>query len=382
MKNQNGPGFSLKDHLFNQERVQYLAGLFSAADAGFDAAGFVKHTMKQLEQFELKARIVHIATVLERFLPSDFRAAARQIVDALPEPLDPHRTDDDFGDFIFAPLGEYVVRNGLSAKHLKLSLSTLKEITQRFSMEDSVRAFINAFPEHTLAELSRWSTDHHYHVRRLVSEGTRPLLPWSARLSIDCMVPLPLLDQLYADPTRYVTRSVANHLNDVSKQQPQVVLQMLQRWKTEGRQSEPELQWMTKHALRTLIKRGDRDTLEFLGYSTQPKITVTEFRLQPAKLNPGDTFEFSLTVTAGREEQLVVDYVIDFVKAGGRRSSRVHKLRQVRLKRGESVTISKRHTLRADATTYTLYPGIHSVTIQINGKSCGQQCFELLPGDT
>ncbi|PHS10301.1 MAG: hypothetical protein COA78_11495, partial [Blastopirellula sp.] len=174
-------GFSLKDQLFNKNRVAYLADLFHAADTQFDSAGFVRDTMKQLKRLELKERIVHITGVLENYLATNFKDAAKQIAAALPAPLDPTKTDDDFGDFIFAPLGEFVVRNGLEKKHLKLSLKTLKAITQRFSMEDAIRAFINTHPDETLGELEKWSTDKNYHVRRLVSEGTRPLLPWSGR---------------------------------------------------------------------------------------------------------------------------------------------------------------------------------------------------------
>ncbi|MCC6509424.1 MAG: hypothetical protein IT423_09970 [Pirellulaceae bacterium] len=381
MKKTTGTGFSLKDQLFNRDRVEYLAELFRSADSSFNATGFVRDTMQSLLQLELKERIVHIATILERYLDPDFRSAAKQILAALPPPLDPTRTDDDFGDFIFAALGEYVVRNGLSAKHLSLSLKTLKAITQRFSMEDAIRAFINAHPEQTLAELVRWSTDKHYHVRRLVSEGTRPLLPWSGRLSIDPTLPLPLLDTLHADTTRYVTRSIANHLNDLSKKQPQLVLETLQRWQAEGRQRESELKWMIKHALRTLIKRGDSEAMKFLGFTTSPQIKVHEFLLEPASLYPGDTFELTLSLLAKRHETLVIDYVIDFVKAGGKRSTKVHKLRQISLGAGESTTIRKRHRLHAAATTYRLYPGTHSVTVQINGQPYGSQSFELLAQD-
>ncbi len=116
MSDKQGAGFSLKDHLFNAERVQYLADRFHTANSSFDRSGFVRDTMQQLPHLELKARIVHIATSLERYLDDDFRVAAKQIVAALPEPLDPTGTDDDFGDFIFAPLGEFVVRNGLSKR--------------------------------------------------------------------------------------------------------------------------------------------------------------------------------------------------------------------------------------------------------------------------
>ena len=380
MNDKQGTGFSLKDHLFNKERVQYLANLFSSADQDFAAAAFVREVMKQLLQLELKARIVHITTVLEQYLSADFRVAAKQIVAALPAPLDPNQTDDDFGDFIFAPLGEFVVRNGLAKKHLPTSLKTLKEITQRFSMEDAIRSFINTHPEETLTELARWSTDRNYHVRRLVSEGTRPSLPWSGRISIDVTTPLAFLETLHADPTRYVTRSVANHLNDIAKAQPEIVLDALKRWKQLEKQHSSELQWITKHALRTLVKRGHAQALQLLGFSAIPKIEVIEFAINTPKIQPGDAIEFSFNITAQRNESLVIDYVVEFVKANGTLSPKVHKLKQLSLKKGESAVVRKRHVLRANATTYTLYPGTHYVTLQINGRPFGRLSFELLPG--
>ncbi len=379
MNDQQGAGFSLKDHLFNAEKVQYLACQFHAGNRSFDRSAFIRETMAQLQKLELKARIVHIATVLEGYLPKDFGVAAKQIVAALPAPLSPTNTDDDFGDFIFAPLGEFVVRNGLTKQHVRTSLKTLKEITQRFSMEDAIRRFINTYPHETLAELTRWSTDKNYHVRRLVSEGTRPLLPWSGRISIDVTTSLQFLETLHADPTRYVTRSVANHLNDIAKAQPEIVLDALSRWKQLGKQDPDELRWMTKHALRTLVKRGHPQALQLLGFNAGPKIDVTGFNINTQHIQPGEAVEFSFNVAALRNESLVVDYVIEFVKANGKLSPKVHKLKQLSLKNGESTVVSKRHVLRANATTYTLYPGTHFVTLQINGQPFGRLSFELFP---
>lgn len=375
---QSKSGFSLKDALFNRDRIEYLADLFHSTDSEFDRPAFVRETMSKFPELELKARISHIAVVLEEHLHADFKVAAKQITDTLPPPLDPSKSDDDFGDFIFAPLGEYVVRNGLSKQHLKRSLRTLKAITQRFSMEDAIRWFINAFPAETMDELSRWSTDPNYHVRRLVSEGTRPLLPWSKRIDIDQTDAIPLLDTLHADSTRYVTRSVANHLNDISKASPKLVLDALKRWKKSGQQSEVELRWMSKHALRTLVKQGNSQALSFRGFRANPKIEISHFVIHSQEIKPGDAVEFSFTVTASSSESLMIDYVIDFVKANGSRTPKVHKLKQISLSKRESQVIKKKHVLRANATTYTLYPGTHQLTLQINGKSFSTGTFELL----
>lgn len=374
----NASGFSLKDQLFNRDRVEYLAGLFRQSDSDFNAFGFIGDTMKRLTKLELKERIVWIAETLETYLADDYRIAAKQINLALPPPLDPSKTDNDFGDFIFAPLGEYVVRNGVEKKYVKLSLRTLKALTQRFSMEDAIRAFINAHPGPTLLELEKWSTDKNYHVRRLVSEGTRPMLPWSKRLSIQLTTPMTFLDTLHSDSTRYVTRSVANHLNDVAKSKPKLVVTTLKRWRNLAVQDPAELNWISKHALRTLIKQGDVAALKFLGYRPNPSIEVRGFSLRKSKIKLGSPIEFSFVVSAVRDESLMVDYVIDFVKANGMLAPKVYKLKQLKIKKGESKIISKRHALRADATTYTLHPGIHRVTLQINGKPFGTQSFELL----
>ncbi|MFG0267590.1 MAG: hypothetical protein ACF8AM_20925 [Rhodopirellula sp. JB055] len=372
-----GSGFSLKDQLFNRERIVYLSGLFQASDDNFDGKAFTRRCTRGLKDLELKQRIVHIAGALEKHLAADFPTAAKQIREALPPPLDPKRTDDDFGDFILAPLGEFVVRNGLERKHVRHSLRTLKAITMRFSMEDAIRAFIDAHPEATLAELTKWSVDSNYHVRRLVSEGTRPKLPWSRRLRMDVTTPLPLLETLHADPTRYVTRSVANHLNDISKSHPELVLQTLRGWKSAKRQTPKELDWISRHALRTLVKQGHSPALKFLGYRDTPKIEVSNFELRTSELQPGDSLEFTFSVQAERTEELMIDYIIDFVKASGTTAPKVHKLKRLSLAKGETVSLKKRHRLHANATTYKLYPGRHAVTLQINGQPFGTLPFEL-----
>jgi 3-methyladenine DNA glycosylase AlkC len=372
------PRFSLKDHLFNRQSVTYLSQRLSSASAEFDQPGFIRQVMKTLPTLELKQRITHIAATLERFLPADFRAAARHITAALPPPLDPTRTDDDFGDFIFAPLGEWVTRNGRQKSRLKLSLQTLHALTQRFSMEFALREFLREFPSETLSQLRLWTADPHYHVRRLVSEATRPALPWAPRLELPPLSLLPLLEPLHADPTRFVTRSVANHLNDVSKIDPEAVLQTLARWRTERRQNPAELQWICQHALRTLVKQGHAPALKFLGFSDRPPIRLVRYELLTPIVIMNEALIFELELLAEQEAALIIDYEIDFQKASNKRSSKVHKLKQVRLARGESLVVRKRHVLRSNATTYTLYPGQHHVGLQINGQILGRHSFELV----
>jgi 3-methyladenine DNA glycosylase AlkC len=369
--------FSLKDELFNEAKVRYLAGLIGKADEQFKSEAFVRETVKGFKERELKERIVWIAQMLEKHLPHNFEETVPLLERSLPAPLDPGKKDNDFGDFIFAPYGEYLVRNGVSKKRLKRSLKALEAFTQRFSMEDAIRSFLNTYEEETFAALERWSVHPHYHVRRLASEGTRPFLPWSKRIGLSSEKAVELLDVLYADPTRYVTRSVANHLNDISKKDPALALETLARWKKEGKQETVEFAWMSKHALRTLIKKGDKKALAFLGHSALPKVEVRKFLLDPKSVTPGEALFFSFAIKASADESIIADYSIDFVKANGKSKAKVFKIKKMTVKKGETYLIEKKHKLVKDATTFTFYPGKHTLTLLINGEPYGSKGFTI-----
>jgi 3-methyladenine DNA glycosylase AlkC len=229
----------------------------------------------------------------------------------------------------------------------------------------------------TLELFSNWAEDGNYHVRRLVSESTRPRLPWAPRITIDIRAPLPLLDKLHADPTRYVTRSVSNHLNDITKVDPGIVISALERWRRTGRQEPAELDWMTRHALRTLIKLGHRQTMTLLGHSPDPEVSSGPIQLDTPMVPAGETLEFSIAITANADERLIVDYTIDFVRKDGTRRPRVYKLGRLEMGAGQVATLSKSHRLHADATTYSLYPGIHTLTVTANGTPMATIDFEV-----
>ncbi|NNF64403.1 MAG: hypothetical protein HKN07_09090 [Acidimicrobiia bacterium] len=369
--------FSLKDHLFNAERVGYLSDLLSGGIPGFHAKRFVDDVMASMLDLELTQRVEHIAAVLGQYLDSDFTVAAVQIEASLPPPLDLTLTDDDFGDFIIAPFGQYVVDRGLAPEHLDVSLLLIRSITKRFSMERTIRAFLNEYPTETMAKLEEWCTDENYHVRRLVSEGTRPLLPWAPRVGLDVEEPINLLDQLHADPTRYVTRSVANHLNDIAKSRPELVVETLQRWRSLGKQDDAELRWMESHALRTLVKQGHQGALELLGFVASPQIALTPIEFVGTTVAINSSVEFSFDISADTEVRLLVDYEIAFPTATGRTRTKVFKLKQLELAAGETVTVRKRHPLRGNASTFTLHPGTHTIAVQVNGTKYREADFTL-----
>lgn len=368
-------GFSLKDQLFNVDTVRYFSELFQTADSTFDADEFVESVMDTMLELELTARIKLIAAVLADFLPEDFESAAARIHAALPPELDPNKTDDDFGEFIIAPLGEYVVQNGLN--DLTTSLPLLKEITKRFSMEFALRHFLIASPDQTMAALTTWAKDENYHVRRLVSEGTRPTLPWGVKVDLEARDTLVLLEVLHGDGARFVTRSVANHLNDISKKQPELVVDTLVAWANLGVQDAAEIDWMTRHALRTLVKKGDVGALALLGYRAKPKIEVSGITVDTPTLKIGEVATFNVTVKANRDENLMIDYVIDFVKANGKTAPKVFKLKKLELKSGQSLDLRKAHKFLKDSSTFKHYAGRHTMYLQINGKRHGACEFDL-----
>ncbi|MFS4582736.1 hypothetical protein [Phaeobacter sp. C3_T13_0] len=368
-------GFSLKDQLFNREKIRYLAGLFTAADTTFDPDRFEVDVMAELPKLELKQRITLIAEVLVRHLPEDLEDAAPILLGALPPPLDPSLSDDDFGDFIFAPLGEFVVLRGLDTAP-DLSLRLLSEITQRFSMEWAIRPFLNRWTDQTLAEMKCWVTSGNYHVRRLVSEGTRPRLPWGQSVPLTLSQPLSLLDQLHSDPTRYVTRSVANHLNDISKKDPDLVLAQLRHWHAAGQQRPAELAWMTAHALRGLIKAGHNGAMQMLGYDPETPVTA-KLALSDDPVRVGGALQFDCHLDAPAGTPLLVDYRLHFQRPGGKISAKVFKLKQT-TGSDNGTTLSKRHPLKAGASTFTLVPGAHRLELLVNGRVRAELNFDLL----
>ena len=367
----------LKDILFNKTKVEQIAREIHRVYPSFKINEFVLAVMSKFPELELKARISWIAACLKKYLPVDYKRAVGILVKALPAPNNPELSDNDFGDFIYAPYAEYVAKNGCTKKYLQFSLNTLYEITQRFSAEDAIRYFINTFPLETLKVLLVWSKDSHYHVRRLCSEGTRPKLPWAQKINIAISAPLPILDNLFSDKTRYVTRSVANHINDISKIEPALAIETIGDWQKSGKQTPEEMDYIIRHSLRTLVKQGDPTAMKFLGFRHDPRVSLSKFRV-PKQVRMNTPLEFSFIIQPHEDTDVIIDYIIYFQnKSGKLNSKKIFKLTKLALTRNKSVIVSKRHMLREVMTTRTLYPGKHEIEIQINGSRLAKGSFLL-----
>ena len=370
--------FSLKDQLFNLEKVEKISHEIEAVFPAFKKDAFTKEVVEAFPHLELKERITHICMTLHRYLPNAYENAIEILLLALPPELDIHREDDDFGDFIYAPYGEFVQTFGCNEKYLTRSLHALREITKRFSVEYAIRDFINNYPKETLEMLILCAKSENYHERRLASEGTRPKLPWAKKLTLDYHETLILLDLLFADKTRYVTRSVANHLNDISKIDAPLVLETLQRWQKSKKQNTQEMMFITKHALRTLVKAGDKDALAMLGFKHDVAVDIKIFALDTQSVSIGEALVFEVYLHAQEDAKILLDYIIHFRTKQGKLSPKVHKFKQISLEKGESLTLSKKHLFKANMTTRTLYEGEHSIALQLNGKVIATQHFMLM----
>lgn len=371
--------FSLKDALFNAEKVAYLASLMKDAYYNFDEMAFRHEVIAKFPKLELKERIYWIGDCLAKYLPQNNEALFHILVQALPAELDPNNTDDDFGDFIFSPLAYLVAKKGQTSRDLKKSLEALGEMTKRFSVEYSIRYFLNSFPTETFAKMEEWSKSENYHQRRLACEGLRPTLPWAIGLeNFELQNSAKILDNLYADKTRFVTRSVANHLNDISKFNSDFVLKTLEKWQKSQKQSTEEMDFIIRHSLRTLVKKGDKSALEFLGFKENPAIKITDFKIHRKKIKIGEklVFSFELKSESAEPENLMIDYKIRYSNNNRKLSEKVFKIKQLELRAGGHKMIEKKHLLKK-MSTKKLYSGKHTVFLQINGEIIVQEDFYL-----
>lgn len=362
-----------------------LARSAKGAGVPFDARKFTTEAKRGLESLELKARAEHVATALRAALPTSFDTIATVLEGSLAAPA----TSDALGSlrsgpdglagWAVWPLTLVVERTGLT--NPKRALACLRELTMRFSSEWAIRVFVEEHPELTFRTLARWARDPNLHVRRLVSEGTRPRLPWGRRLVSLVRNPsptLPLLEALRDDPEEYVRRSVANHLNDIAKDHPDLVAELLAAWMKGATKERAKL---VRHASRSLVKAGHTSTLAVHGAS-EPFQGRASLTVEKAKLRMGDALSFRVVLasTAKRAQRLVVDYVIHHVKKSGGTSPKVFKGWTLDLPPNETRELRKAHKI-VPITTRTYYAGTHAVECVVNGKPVARADFELRVGE-
>jgi len=368
-------------NLLNKEIIESIATHFQRQWPELDDKAFVAMATNDLDTLELKARTERITETMIKYLPADFEKAAKIILASLGTPL----ADDisagtvdakGIAGWAIMPMTHYVGLRGHD--HFDLSMMLFKEMTKRASAEFGIRFFILASPNKTLKALKAWTTDDNQHVRRLVSEGIRPRLPWAMRLPMFINDPAPvidLLEQLKDDEEEYVRRSVANNLNDIAKDHPDLVAEISARWLQNASQERKRL---IRHACRTLIKNGHKKTLAVLGFKPA-RIKHANVEILTPTVVFGDAleFRFSLCSDSNQDQAVIIDYTIHHQKSNGSTSPKVFKWRTTTLTPEKTLASTKKHAIKK-ITTRVYYPGLHKVEIMVNGVSVAAADFQLL----
>ncbi|WP_316818343.1 DNA alkylation repair protein [Pedobacter nyackensis] len=352
--------------MFNSEFYQHFAGVFAHADKNFNAKAFVGDVTANLDELTLNGRLRNTSVTLHQHLPGDFKKAIAVLYGAAPSLRQ---------GYTALVLPDFVALYGKD--HFDLSMEALKDFTSLGSSEFAIREFLKTDLNKTLKVMQTWAEDKDHHVRRLASEGSRPRLPWSFKL--DQIIKKPsltkdILEKLKTDETPYVRKSVANHLNDISKDNTAYMLELMKGWDN----SNPHTSWIIKHASRTLIKKGDQDSLSLFNFEKDVKVGIDNFKLNMFHFKLGEEMQFSFELKSLKDssQKLVIDYAIHYAKASGEQSKKVFKLKEITLLPGQLILVSKRQLFK-DLTTRKHYTGKHLVEIMVNGKGYGNIEFDL-----
>lgn len=364
---------------FSRELVCCIANQLEKHLHPFNKAIFVNTIAPRLDNLELKERSQLIADELHSVLPAGLKERYPILLAMLHPDEDTNSTlqSDENGirGWGIMPLSAVVGQYGL--EDFDASLALLKEMTKRFSSEFDIRYFLLADQERTLTIMSAWLQDSNRHVRRLVSEGTRPRLPWAMQLPQlvgDPSPALPLLKALRDDEEEYVRRSVANHLNDISKDHPDLVAQLAKDWM---QPENPQREKLLRHGCRTLIKQGHPLALEAFGYFP-PKLSLEKLVVKTPVLVLGNALQFSICIKSrcDHDQPLIIDYIVHHQKNNGSLTSKVFKWKTVSLSPHAELSLDRSHLVRK-ITTRRYYSGKHALSLRINGQDYGYEDFHL-----
>lgn len=354
----------LKDW-FDEARYRAIAKELAGISPKFRADDFMKSVLDGLKDRSLMQRVHQCAVAVDAALPGTYQQKVRALQKLAPR----------IGhEFVTIFLGDFVATYGLD--DFDFSMEALRFFTVFGTAEFAVRPFIVADQERALKTMHAWTADPDEKVRRLASEGSRPRLPWGLRLQALVRDPEPtakILEALKDDDSLFVRRSVANHLNDITKDHHDYVLQRLGTWDLERE----NLRWIAKHACRTLIKRGHPGALKLFGFGRKAEITA-KLEASPARLALGQrlTLTAGLASTSSRPQRLAIDYVVHYVKASGGSAEKVFKWTECDLPAHAEIELVKSQVVR-DFTTRKHYPGRHRVELQINGERVAETEFDL-----
>ncbi|MDH5464076.1 MAG: DNA alkylation repair protein [Thiovulaceae bacterium] len=349
-------------YLYNEGFISKLSKELREAYKDFNSDAFTATVFDaQWDALELKERMRHISRTLEEFLPSEYPKALSILKKAAPQ----------FSGFEPMIFPDFVEVFGLD--DYDESIQALEHFTKYSSSEFAVRPFILKYPD-MMRQMKVWAGSDNEHVRRLASEGCRPRLPWAMALPAfkeDPTLVLEILEKLKDDLSEYVRRSVANNLNDISKDHPAKVKSVAKDWMGKTKEGD----WIVKHACRTLLKAGDTEVLALFGFTSPETITMSEFQVAKS-VKMGSDVEFSFKLKSTKElGKLRLEYAIGFLRKNGKHNQKVFKISESDIKDVEK-SINKKHSFKS-ISTRKYYLGIHQLVVIINGVAFAQEEFEL-----
>jgi 3-methyladenine DNA glycosylase AlkC len=362
----------LKD-LYSQSFYNQLSIPFKNSIPGFDKKSFLnKIFTPAFKEYELKERMAHTAHVLHHFLPKDYSKAAPLLIELI-EAIKKEGPVASSIEYLFLP--EYIYLYGLD--HYKESVLAMEQVTQFISCEFAVRHFIVRYEAKMIPQMLKWSTHTSLHVRRLATEGCRPRLPWAMALPSlkkDPTPILPILENLKKDSCEVVRRSVANNLNDISKDNPDIAIAIAKKWKNQS----PETNAIIKHGLRSLLKAGHPEVLKYYQLNAD-NLTIDRFIIKNKKVKIGDHLEFEACITNNGKKKVTVrlEYAIHYLRNNGSLSKKVFKISEREIAAKEKWEITRRQSFKL-ITTRSFYKGKQKVSMIINGSESNALSFELL----
>lgn len=353
-------------NMFNLQFAAELGQDIKKVYNKFDSEKFISLIFDDnFENYELKERMRHITLQLDKVLSDDYH----RNIDILKE-----ATEGRSG-FPYMVLPDYVEVFGL--EHFEKSIEALRDFTSLCSSEFAVRPFIIKYEEKIMKHIYKWTQSPNEHIRRLASEGTRPILPWAMdipKFRKDPKGIIPILEALKDDKSAYVRKSVANNLNSISKDNGKVTLELAGEWYGENTQRDS----LVKHGLRTLLKEGNKEALAIIGYRNPKDVKIKNFEMEKEAFL-GKELEFSFIIESAKPlGKLRIEYIMDFVRLKGKRSKKVFKVSEGDFSANQK-TVIKKHSFRP-VTTRKYYEGLHKVTIVINGVQFETKEFQLKQG--
>ena len=371
----------LSKDVINLKNTHVLGARIKSIWQDFNLVAFDQEIKSNILNKGLGERIQLVRKTLYEYLPKNYKLALSILLKSLPNIIKSDAFDNKLdlssqNGFIMISVTSFVARYGID--EYELSMNALKEMTKRFSAEGSIRYFIIKYPRRVIKTFKKWVNDESPHVRRLVSESTRPRLPMTMALPIfknDPSPIIPFLEKLKYDQNLFIRRSVANNLNDISKDNPDVVVKLLKKWNLNNSK---EMKWVIKHSLRTLEKKGNAEALQILGFSTDLKVTVNKFRIKNRKIKLGESINMDLEICTDsyREELILIDYIVYHMKANKKLSPKIFKWTKKKIPIKKPLSLSKTHFIKK-ISTRRYYAGVHEIHIQINGKIVAEAKFEL-----